>query len=112
MKQNEDRKRLDYERSQAAQFGVRNYSREERYLIILSRDLQKEHDAICALGIMKADLVLQTSLKDSAKQLYFDFVIDFERLKTLMNEFRWTKDFLRENGIDFAELRKLYFSVA
>ena len=39
-------------------------------------------------------------------------VLDFERLKTLMNEFRWSKDFLRENGIDFAELRKLYFSVA
>ena len=101
MKQSEDRKRLDYQRSQAAQFFCKKYSREQRYLIILSRDLQKNYDAILSLGISKAKEL----------QLFYDFVLDFERLKDLMLEFRWSKDFMRENGIDFQSLRKLYFSV-
>jgi hypothetical protein len=29
-----------------------------------------------------------------------------------MQEFRWSADFLKDNGIDFKEIRKLYFAVA
>ena len=98
---NDDRQRLDYQRSQAAQYFARNYSREQRYLIILSRDLSKEFDAIKSLGIEKA----------KEFQLFYDFLCDFEKLKELMKEFRWSCDFLTENGINFKELRKLYFAV-
>ena len=98
---NEDRRRLDYNRGQAARFFCENYSREKRYLIILARDLQKNYNAISELGIEKA----------KSFQLFYDFILDFENLKEKMSEFRWTGDFLRENGIDFKSLRKLYFAV-
>lgn len=101
MKRNEDRKRLDSQRSQAAQFFARNYSREQRYLIILARDFEK---------YLSSAAFLQS---DDAKsvQVYYDFLLDFERLKELMKEFRWSKEFLAENGIDFQAAKKLYFSV-
>ena len=99
---NEDRKQLDYKRSQAAQFFVQNFSREKRYLIILSRDLESEFSMIQNLGIEKARQF----------QKFWDFILDFEKLQALMKEFRWSSDFLKENGIDFKSYRKLYFSVA
>ena len=99
---NEDRQQLDYQRSQAAQYFVQNYSREKRYLIILSRDLQNEFDMVQNLGIEKARQF----------QKFWDFILDFEKLQALMKEFRWSADYLKENGIDFKSYRKLYFAVA
>lgn len=96
-----ERKRLDSQRSRAAQFFCKNYSREERYLIILQRDLEKEFEAINSLGIEKA----------KSFQIYFDFLLNFENLREKMKEFKWSKDFLKENGIDFVSLKKLYFSL-
>ena len=98
----EDRKRLDSQRSQAAQFFVKNYSREQRYLIILSRDLESEFSMIQNLGIEKS----------REFQKFWDFILDFEKLQALMKEFRWSSEFLKENGIDFKSYRKLYFAVA
>lgn len=102
MKTNEDRLQLDSKRSQAAQYFVENFSREKRYLIILSRDLENEFSMIQNLGIEKA--------RDFQK--FWDFILDFEKLQSLMKEFRWSSDFLKENGIDFKSYRKLYFAVA
>ena len=99
---NEDRMQLDSKRRQAAQFFVQNYSREQRFLIILSRDLENEFSMIQNLGIEKA--------RDFQK--FWDYILDFEKLQTLMKEFRWSSEFLKENGIDFKSYRKLYFSVA
>ena len=99
---NADRQQLDSKRSQAAQYFVQNYSREKRYLIILSRDLQNEFSMIQNLGIEKARQF----------QKFWDFILDFEKLQALMKEFRWSSDYLKENGIDFKSYRKLYFSVA
>lgn len=99
---NEDRQQLDYQRSQAAQYFVQNFSREKRYLIILSRDLQAEFSMIQNLGIEKS----------KEFQKFWDFILDFEKLQALMKEFRWSADYLKENGIDFKSYRKLYFSVA
>lgn len=99
---NEDRLQLDYQRSQAAQYFCANYSREKRYLIILSRDLQNEFDMIQNLGIEKSRQF----------QKFWDFICDFEKLQALMKEFRWSSDYLKENGIDFKSYRKLYFAVA
>ena len=99
---NADRQQLDSKRSQAAQYFVQNYSREKRYLIILSRDLQNEFSMIQNLGIEKARQF----------QKFWDFILDFEKLQALMKEFRWSADYLKENGIDFKSYRKLYFSVA
>ena len=97
---NSDRQQLDYHRSQAAQYFCANYSREKRYLIILSRDLQNEFSMIQNLGIEKARQF----------QKFFDFILDFEKLQALMKEFRWSSEFLKENGIDFKSYRKLYFA--
>ena len=102
MKTNTDRQQLDSKRSQAAQYFVENFSREKRYLIILSRDLQNEFSMIQNLGIEKS----------REFQKFWDFILDFEKLQSLMKEFRWSSDFLKENGIDFKLYRKLYFSVA
>ena len=100
MKTTTDRQRLDYQRSQAAQFFCKNYSREQRFLIILSRDLESEFSMIQNLGIEKA--------RDFQK--FWDFILDFEKLQSLMKEFRWSSEFLKENGIDFKSYRKLYFA--
>lgn len=99
---NEDRKRLDSQRSAAARFFAENYSREKRYLIIFERDFSRY---LSSAEFLKSD--------DAKKvQVYYDFLCDFERLKDLMKEFRWSKEFLLENGIDFVSVRKLYFAVA
>lgn len=99
---NEDRLRLNSQRSLAAQFLCGKYSREKRYLIILSRDLRKEFEAFNHNGIEKS----------KEYQYFYDFICDFERLRDLMAEFRWNKDVLAENGIDFKSYRNLYFAVA
>lgn len=99
---NNDRQQLDSKRSQAAQYFVENFSREKRFLIILSRDLESEVSMIQNLGIEKS--------RDFQK--FWDFILDFEKLQSLMKEFRWSSDYLKENGIDFKAYRKLYFAVA
>lgn len=98
---NEDRKRLDSQRSAAARYFAERYSREQRYLIIFARDFQKY--------LSSSDYLLS---KDTDNQYYFDFLCDFERLKEMMKEFRWSKEFLKDNGIDFVAIKKLYFAVA
>jgi hypothetical protein len=100
MKQSEERLRLDFKRGRAAQFFSKNYSREKRYLIILSRDLAKEFRAI------------QENECAKEFQFYYDFLCDFERLKELMKEFRWSSEDLEKAGIRFKEYRKLYFSMS
>ena len=100
-KQNSDRLQLDSQRCRAAQYFAHNYSREERYLQIYSRDCE---------NFLASEKYLLS--KDTANQYYFDFLVFFDSLKEKMIEFRWTKDFLKENGIDFKSLRKLYFAVA
>ena len=99
---NEDKKQLDYNRSQAAKFYIEKYSREQRHLIILSRDLKDEVSMIRSLGIEKA----------REFQKFWDFICDFEKLQSLMKEFKWTPEFMKKNGIDFKSYRKLYFAVA
>jgi hypothetical protein len=100
--ESDDRKRLDYQRSQAARYFVENYTREQRYLIIFERDFSE---------YLKSAAWLRTAEARNC-QKYYDFLCDFERLKELMKEFRWSKEFLLENGIDFVSIKKLYFSVA
>ena len=102
MKQSYDRQQLDCQRRKAAKYFIKNYSREKRYLIVLSRDLESGFSMIQNLGIEKA--------RDFQK--FWDFILDFEKLQALMKEFRWSSEFLKENGIDFKSYRKLYFSVA
>lgn len=102
MKQNADRLRLDAQRYLAAQYFTEKFSREERYLLIFARDFS---------DYLKSSDWLQSADARSC-QKYFDFLIDYEDLKSKMQEFRWSKDFLLENGIDFAAIRNLYFAVA
>ena len=85
-----------------AAFGNERFTREERYLKIFARDLQKGFKAISEMGIENA----------RKEQLFFDFQIVFEDLKEKMSEFRWSSETLKENGIDFKAIRKLYFAVA
>lgn len=101
IKQNSDRLQLDSQRSSAAQYFCEKYSREDRYLQIYSRD--------CENFLASENYLLS---KDTANQFYYDFLVFFDSLKEKMIEFRWSKDFLMENGIDFVSVRKLYFAVA
>lgn len=101
MTNNNDRQQLDCKRSQAARYFADRYSREQRYLVIFARDMEKY--------LLSADYLMT---KDMEHQFYWDFLCDFERLKELMKEYRWSKEFLLENGIDFVAVRKLYFAVA
>lgn len=98
---NSDRLQLDSQRSRAAQYFCERYSREERYLRVYSRDSE---------NFLKSEKYILS--KDTENQFFFDFLVFFESLKEKMIEFRWSKDFLKENGIDFQSLRKLYFAVA
>lgn len=102
MIQSEQKKRLDCQRSLAAQFFCKNYSRDKRYLIVLQRDLQKGFEAINSLGIEKA----------KSFQIYFDFILDFENLSSKMEEFGWSEEYLKENGFNYSELRNLYLAIA
>ena len=102
MKYNSNRMQLDCDRSRAAQYFSENFSREQRYLKIFARDFREY--------LKSGDWLRKQESRD--KQKYFDFLLDFESLKEKMQEFRWSADFLKENGIDFKEIRKLYFAVA
>ncbi len=99
IKQNPDRLQLDSQRSLAAQYFCEKYSREERYLQIYSRD--------CEIFLASEKYLLS---KDTANQYYFDFLVFFESLNEKMIEFRWSEDFLNENGIDYSELKRLYLA--
>lgn len=101
MIRNADRLRLDSQRSQAAHYFCEKYSREERWLIIFERDF--------SAYLNSADYLRK---KDVENQYYFDFLGDFENLKKKMQEFSWSAGFLMEHGINFKEIRKLYFAVA
>lgn len=96
-----DRERQDTERRKAAQYLLDNYSREERYLKIFSRDFQDYMNS--------AGWLVTAEAKNFCKP--YEFMADFESLKRKMAEFRWSKEFLRERGIDFVALKKLYYSV-
>ena len=96
-----DRERLDTERRRSAEYLIANYSREERYLIIFARDFQEY--------LRSADWLVTAEAKRHCKP--FEFMADFLSLKKKMAEFRWSKDFLKERGIDFVAIRKLYYSV-
>ena len=99
---NPDRLRLDSERTAAAKYFVRNFSREKRYLIIFARDFSAYLNSAEWLKTAEA----------KSKQKFYDFLCDFKDLREKMQEFRWSKEFLSENGIDFKSIRKLYFAVA
>jgi hypothetical protein len=99
IKQNPDRLQLDSQRSLAAQYFCEKYSREERYLQIYSRDCE---------NFLASEKYLLS--KDTANQYYFDFLVFFESLNEKMIEFRWSEDFLNENGIDYSELKRLYLA--
>lgn len=98
---NSDRMQLDSKRSSAARYFIDHYSREERHLIYLARD--------CERYLSSMDYILS---KDLDHQFFYDFLVFFEDLKEKMKEFRWSKEFLAANGIDFVALKKLYFAVA
>lgn len=102
MKRNADRERLDSQRTAAARYFAENYSREQRYLIVFARDFAQY---LASSSWLKSEEAKQS-------QKFYDFFCDFEDLKSKMKEFSWSADFLKENGIDFREIRRLYFAVA
>jgi hypothetical protein len=96
-----DRERLDAQRTSSAHYYVKNFSREERYLQIFARDFAKY--------LLSSKYLLT---KDTEHQLYFYFLCDFDDLSAKMKEFGWTPAFLKSYGINYKEIRKLYFAVA
>lgn len=96
-----DRERLDTERRRSAEYLMTHYTREERYLIIYERDFREY--------LKSADWLKTADAKKFCKP--FEFMADFLSLKKKMAEFRWSKEFLMERGIDFQAIKKLYYSV-
>lgn len=97
-----DKERRDFERNLSVHYFMEKYSREQRYLKLFARDFS---------SYLQSAAWLQS---DDARnfQKFYDFITDFENLKAKMKEFRWSKEFLAENGIDFTACKKLYFAVA
>jgi hypothetical protein len=89
------------ERVKSFRYFRENYSREERYLISFADDFKT---------FLSSASWLQS---DQAKvcQKFYDFQVRFESLRKKMAEFKWSKEFLKANGIDFVALKKLYYSV-
>jgi hypothetical protein len=97
-----ERIRLDSERTAAAKYFVRNFSREKRYLIIFARDFK--------IYLQSANWLQSDDAKGIQK--FWDFLADYKSLRKKMQEFSWSKDFLLANGIDFKEIKKLYHKVS
>ena len=105
------RKELNYISFLSKSVG-RKFSREQNVLLLLSKDLHHNSQCIIAQGIFSADEICKTDAKDSIKQNYFDFLVNFESLRDRMKEFHWSAEFLADYGIDFKEYRKMYFAVS
>lgn len=97
-----DREKLNLQRLSAAKWMINNFSREQRYLIVLSRDLSRYLDAF------SADKFKSAEKKES---LRWDFYFDYKKLSSLMKEYRWSKKLLLSNGIDFVAVRNLFFTL-
>ena len=97
--------RMDIKQQQkkAMTYIIENFSREERFLIMFRRDCEKYVSCFTS-----------ENFSDNGKRemVIGEFHQTFHSLRDKMNEFHWTKDFLKENGIDFKTLRKLFFRVA
>lgn len=85
--------------------GNKKRSRENRYLISFARDFK---------NFLSNGDYYKKHLEEAKEKsnTYWDFIVSFDSLKEKMAEFKWSKDFLKENGIDFAAIRSLYFAVA
>ena len=90
------------QRKSAAEFLVKNYSREERYLIILSRDITGAVDAF-------TKNTFKTPEKREQKR--WDLLFDFRTLISRKSEYKWSVRKLLENGIDFFAVRTLINSL-
>lgn len=86
----------------AMDYMINNFSREERLLIMFQQDSEK------LLSCFSADKFKSESAK---KMIIGELSETFVFLKKKMIEFRWNKKFLAEKGIDFIQLRNLYFKL-
>lgn len=94
------RERTKAEREKAVRW-LLSHEREQRWIIALSCEWAEYEKS--------AEWIKSEEARNYQK--FWDFVTFFERLKKMMAEFRWSKEFLQENGIDFVKAKKLYFSV-
>lgn len=99
---NADRLLLDEQRKKAAKWLCENFSREQRYLIVYERDFAKYLSAFSADKFKSAE---------KREGLRWDFYFDYKKLTSLMKEFKWSKKFLAQNGIDFVAVRNLFYSL-
>ena len=98
-----ERKSLQEQRKDAVEYIVKNFSREERILMMCSEDSKK------FLSCFSAD---KFKSEESRQRILAEFRSMFRFLREKMAEFRWSKKFLAENGIDFVQLRNLFYQVA
>ena len=97
-----ERIRLDGERTAAARYFAKSFSREERYLIIYARDFK--------IYLQSANW-LQTPEAPKFLKLW-DFLADYKGLREKMVEFSWSTEFLLQKGIDFKSIKKLYHKLS
>lgn len=93
---------LAEKREKAMDYMIKNFSREERLLIMFQQDSEKFFSCFTA----------EKFKTESAREMIVgEFSQSFSFLKEKMKEFRWSKEFLAENGINFVGLKKLYFQI-
>lgn len=93
---------LKSQQKSAMAYMINNFSKEERLLIMFAQDSEK------LLSCFAADKFKS----ESARQMIIGELSEtFLFLKKKMIEFRWNKKFLAEKGIDFIQLRNLYFQL-
>lgn len=97
-----DREKLDAQRKKAIQYMLNRFSREQRHLAWYQREITGY--------LQSADWLMTEEARNYQK--FWDFISEFEGLKAHMREFRWSADFLKENGVDFKAARKIYFAVS
>lgn len=93
---------LETERKNAMSHMMKNYSREQRLLIMFEQDSKKFLDSFSS-----------EKFKDESKRqmVVGELKESFVFLTEKMREFRWSKEFLLSQGIEFKKLRKLYFDL-
>jgi hypothetical protein len=98
---NADKERREYERQRAWDY-MMQLPRDVRNLKVYGRDFPE---------YLKSAEWMQTPEARKVSMKVFDFMFDFCALKKDMAQYRWSKEFLAENGVDFTSAKKLFFAI-
>lgn len=94
MNGNADKMRNALERKLSAEYLLRNFSREERYLKIFRRDME--------MYLQSASWLRTPEARNFCK--FWEFLADYRSLLSKMQEFGWTETFLKTSFWDWLKV--------